>query len=588
MSTKETVLKTVARGATRVGFGALSRYRQYTSSLPDDPDRPWFHEYAVFDVPETLEPYPEVPLHQFLVETADEHSEEGLIQRGRTVTYPEVLADAERLATAFADMGIEKGDRVATILPTSVQFVVVDSAISMAGGIHVPNDFLDATEDLEYRLEKSDSEILVGHDRHEDLLFELADRVGFDEVVLTNIDDYSADPPSHDDRERVTWLTDLIDEYERDPPSISFDPETDVHTLLFTGGTTGQPKGCQLTHRNLVANVLQSNSLAGSSGLTSTTLLAQPMYHAYGYTATHSRIESGNSVALVDDPRDVDRMRALIDEHGIRLVSGVPTQIMELLDEDVGRNLIALSGSAPLANEVRDEFESDHLGISQGYGLSEMSPVTHADLRGLIDSISGTQTTDDRFDHPSIGIPVPDTEIKLIDVDSGDEIPIHEAVEEGLEGEMYLDGPQRMLGYLDRPDPFDEDGFIATGDVVKIDATGRFYVVDRVKNMVNVSGLKVYTEEVDEVLYELEAVRRPATIGVPDPERPGSERVKIYVEPEPDASLEPEDVREHLEGRVPKQAMPKEVEVVDEIPLTAVGKINKQELKERAEQEIEQ
>lgn len=583
MSTKESVKKAAMRGAVRVGFGVLSRYRSFTSNLPEDPDRPWLREYAVFDIPETLEPYPDIPLHQFLYDAAEDGPEEGFIQRGRTFTYPEILEDAERLAAALVDRGVEKGDRVATILPTSVQFVVADYAISMTGAIHVPNDFLDATEDLEYRLEKSDSKVLIGHDAHEDLLFELADRLGYDEIILTNIDDYSANRPSHEPKERVTWLLDILDEYEPTVPDVAFDPGTDVHTLLFTGGTTGKPKGCQLTHKNLVANVQQSNSLAGSSGLTSTTLLAQPMYHAYGYTATHGRIANAGSTALIDDPRDVDAMSELIENHGIRLVSGVPTQIMNLLEEDVNKNLIALSGSAPLANEVKQKFEKDHLAITQGYGLSEMSPVTHGDIRGLIDSLSGSQTASDRFDHPSIGIPVPDTQIKLIDVDTGDEIPIRKAVEEELEGEMFLNGPQRMLGYLDRPDPFDEDGFIATGDVVKIDPSGRFYVVDRVKNMVNVSGLKVYTEEVDEVLYELDGVRRPATIGIPDPERPGSERVKIFLETEPDADLDEETVRAHLEDRVPRQAMPKEIEFVDQIPLTDVGKINKAALKETQE-----
>lgn len=580
MSTSRSLKKTLTRGAVRVGFGVLSRYRRLTNDLPDDPERPWLAEYTVFDIPETLEPYPDVPLHDFLVRSADENPEEGLIQRRTTVTYPEVLADAERLATALVDRGIQKGDRVATVLPTSVQFVVVDTAISLAGAVHVPNDFLDATEDLEFRLEQSDAELLIGHDEHEALLFELADAVGVDDVILTNIEDYSDDPPTHEAREGVTWLPTLIEQTERSPPEVDFDPETDVHTLLFTGGTTGEPKGCQLTHRNLVANVLQSNSLAGSSGLSSTSLLAQPMYHAYGYTAIHGRIEGGSSVALIDDPRDADRMLRLVEDHDIRLVSGVPTQIMELLEEDVDRNLIALSGSAPLANEVREEFEENHLGITQGYGLSEMSPVTHADLRGLIDSLSGTQTADDRFDHPSIGIPVPDTRIKLIDVDTRKEIPISEAVAAEREGEMFLDGPQRMLGYLDRPDPFDEEGYIGTGDVVKIDQSGRFYVVDRVKNMVNVSGLKVYTEEVDEVLYELQGVRRPATIGIPDPDRPGSERVKIFIEPVPGADLDADAVRDHLDGRVPRQAMPKEIELVDEIPLTDVGKINKQALRD--------
>ncbi len=584
MSTRDRVVKGAIRGLTRLRFGITSRYRAAVAEYTDDPERPWFEEYAVFGIPETLEPYPEIPLHQFLYDAAEEHPESGLIQRDVTVTYPELLADAERLATALADRGLDPGDRVATILPTSVQFAVVDSAISIAGGVHVPNDFLDATEDLEYRLQKADAELLVGHDAHEDLVFDLAETVDIDDVILTTLVDYSTDPPDHDDHPEADWLPEVIASVDRDPPTVDIDPASDVHTLLFTGGTTGKPKGVQLSHRNLVANVLQADALTNAiSTGDSTSLMAQPMYHAYGYTSLHGQIQGGSSVALIDDARDVDLMSRLIEEHDIRLVSGVPTQFMELLEEHVDRNLIALSGSAPLADEVKKEFEEQHLGITQGYGLSEMSPTTHADIRGLIDSIAGTQTDDERFDHPCIGIPIPDTQIKLVDVDSGDEIAVSTAVAEERSGELLLNGPQRMLGYLDRADPFDDEGFIPTGDVVKIDPRGRFYVVDRVKNMVNVSGLKVYTNEVDEILYELDGVRRPATVGVPDPERPGSERVKIFIEPEPGADLSKAAVRDHLEGRVSKQAMPSDVEFVDEMPLTDVGKINKQVLKERAD-----
>jgi long-chain acyl-CoA synthetase len=573
------------RRFVRLHFGITRRYREWTSDLPADPERPWLREYVSLGIPETTRPIPEVPLHQFLYDAAETDPEEGMIQYGRTVTYPEILADAERLATAMAERGIGHGDRVATILPTSVQFAVVDAAISILGAVHVPNDFLDATEDLEYRLATAEADLLVGHDEHEELVFDLADRVGIDDLILTSVEDYSTDPPTHDDHPRADWLPDVIEGAERDPPDVDIDPESDVKVLLFTGGTTGQPKGVQLSHRNLVANVRQSDALTESFDVgEDTSLLAQPLYHAYGFTSMHGQIHGGSSVALIDDARDVERMARIIDDHDISVVSGVPTQFMELLKTEVDQRLVALSGSAPLAEEVREDFEKDNLGITQGYGLSEMSPTTHADLRGLIDSITGHQSDDERFDMPSIGIPVPDTECKLVDVDSGEEIPISEAVATEAEGELYLNGPQRMLGYLDRPDPFDEEGYIATGDVAKIDPRGRFYIVDRVKDMVNVSGLKVYTNEVDEVLYELEGVARPATVGIPDPDRPGSELVKIYLELQDGADLDEEAVRDHLDGRVPRQAMPEVIEFVDAIPLTDVGKIDKQTLRERNEE----
>jgi long-chain acyl-CoA synthetase len=259
---------------------------------------------------------------------------------------------------------------------------------------------------------------------------------------------------------------------------------------------------------------------------------------------------------------------------------------MNIVNEDLEQDIIGLSGSAPLATETKEQFEEKSKGVSQGYGLSEMSPITHFNVRGLQDMLVGQDTREQGFDMPTIGVPAPDTEVKLRDVDTDEEIPIGKAIDEELEGELLLNGPQRMKGYLDEDkNPFDEDGFVSTGDVAKVDPMGRFYIVDRVKNMINVSGLKVYSEEVDEVLFSHPGVHRPATIGAPDPERPGSEIVVIYAEPDPnyDGDLTEGDVRDHLEGKVPKQAMPEEIHIVDEIPLTDVGKTDKQELKSRHE-----
>jgi long-chain acyl-CoA synthetase len=371
---------------------------------------------------------------------------------------------------------------------------------------------------------------------------------------------------------------------------VEFDVTEDVHTLLFTGGTTGLPKGCQLTHRNLVANSLQGvaaqSRMAQMMRGQEAALMSLPMYHAYGYSVMHSLVELALDVLVVPDARNTEMMVDLIEEYEPIIMLGVPTQFMNIVNEDLDQDIIGLSGSAPLASETKEEFEEKSKGVSQGYGLSEMSPITHFNVRGLQDMLLGKDTAEEGFDQPTIGVPVPDTEVKLRDVDTDEEIPIEEAIEEEREGELLLNGPQRMKGYLDQSKtPFDEDGFVSTGDVAKVDPKGRFYIVDRVKNMINVSGLKVYSEEVDEVLFTHDGIHRPATIGAPDPDRPGSEVVIIYVQPDPDYEddLTEDDVREHLEGKVPKQAMPEEVHIVEEIPLTDVGKTDKQALKERHE-----
>ncbi|RBI59167.1 AMP-dependent synthetase [halophilic archaeon] len=549
----------------------------------------WSDEYEQFGIPDTLEPYPDEPVHRFLYEAADEHPEQGVVQFGRKFTYPEIVDEVERLATALREKGVTKGSRVATILPTSMQFIVATNAISRAGGVHIPNDFLDAKEDLVYRLEEGRPEVLIGHDEHHELIRSLSEELGIEDVILTSIDDYSADAPAdHEELDGVDWWTDVVADAEPRPPDVEFDVEQDVHTLLFTGGTTGLPKGCLLTHRNLVANALQgvaaqsriSELMRGSEAA----VMALPMYHAYGYSVANSLLDLALDVLVVPDARDTELMSRLIEEHSPIIMLGVPTQFMEIVDEELENDVIGISGSAPLANETKEQFQDESRGVSQGYGLSEMSPITHFNVRGLQESLTGSSDETVGYDQPSIGVPVPDTEVKLVDVDSEAEIPLERAAAEELEGEMLVRGPQRMKGYLDEgKQPFDEEGFVSTGDVAKVDSNGQFYIVDRVKDMINVSGLKVYSEEVDEIMFGLDGVKRAATIGVPDPERPGSERVKIYVESDPayDGELSTQDVVDYLDGKIPRQAMPWEVDFIEEIPLTDVGKTDKVALRER-------
>jgi long-chain acyl-CoA synthetase len=244
-------------------------------------------------VPTTLEPYPDEPVHQLLYDAAEANPEQGIVQFNREYTYPELTDQVDRLATALRERGVEKGSRVATVLPTSIQFVVAENAISRAGGVHIPNDFLDVGEDLIYRLERGQPEVLTGQDKHRDLITSLEEELDLDDVVLTHVEDYGSNPPeSHEEIEGVEWLTNVIAETDPDPPDVSFAVTEDVHTLLFTGGTTGLPKGCRLTHRNLVANALQgvavqsrmADMMCGSEAA----VMTLPMYHAYGYSVLHS------------------------------------------------------------------------------------------------------------------------------------------------------------------------------------------------------------------------------------------------------------------------------------------------------------
>ena len=601
-------------------------------------DYPWFKEYKICGIPQTLEPYPEEPTHFFLDRVARDYPRMGCMQLGLEISYPEVKEHADKLANALASMGVEKGDRVATLLPTSVQFVVADAGISKAGAVHVPCSFLEAKDTLAHKFKESSPNALICLDEHLPVAEYLRDYMGAKNVVVTKLDDYSSKPSLHKKAPGALWLTEIIDQAKLVPPGIVFDPAHDLETLLFTGGTTGLPKGCMLTHRNIVANSIQNRAMLGPiAGVfegNMSVLMGLPFFHSYGHCLMHTMIYSCSTLLLAVDPRDARSMVDMIRDYHPVMQVGVPTQFMKMLEEDLKEaKVIALSGSAALPPNVQDKFEKSSGGfISEGYGLSEMSPVTHLNVSVNIRVFGGRKMTRfmnlalfNRFGvavlraqariigykrfgniftsivawmakrsrksdklkdverRANIGIPLPDTEAKVVEVDSGKTLSFGELVREGKMGEMLLKGPQSMLGYWPEAGKgLDAEGFVHTGDVVKMDANGYFSIVDRTKDMIIVSGYKVYTREIDDILHEHPATDMAATIGVPDPERPGSERVLVFVQIKRDyrGKVSEQEYVEFLSGKVARYAVPRSVTFLDEMPLTEVFKVNKRVLRE--------
>lgn len=609
-------------------------------------DYPWLKEYKIVDIQETLEPYPDEPSHYFLDKAASESPRMGCVQLGLELTYREVKEQADRLANALAAMGVEKGDRVATLLPTSVQFIIADAGISKAGAVHVPCSFLEPEDNLAHKFSESSPKALICLDEHLLLAESLQEHMDGPSIIITKLEDYSSSPPERAEVPGAQWLTDIIEQAQPVPPGISFNSAEDLETLLFTGGTTGLPKGCMLTHRNTVANARQNPAMFGPiakilEGNVSV-LIGLPFFHSYGHCIMHTMINGAYNMLIITDPRDTKSMLRMIGEYNPVLQFGVPTQFMKLLDEDIkATRIIGISGSAALPPNVQEKFEKESKTfVSEGYGLSELSPVTHFNVSANIRAMGGRKmvpvmnklmfnplnTAFMNFqarvlgpklygkifltilglvsDHnrksdklksvekrATIGIPVPDTEIKVVEVDSGRAISFEEMIEEGAVGEMLLNGPQRMLGYWPEPGKgLDEDGFVHTGDVVKMDENGYFSIVDRTKDMAIISGYKVYTKEVDDILYDHPATEVAATIGVPDPEREGSERIKVFVQLKEDyrGKVVEDDYIGYLREKVAKYAVPRSVTFLDEMPLTEVFKVNKKLLREMELEELKE
>ncbi len=545
-------------------------------------DKPWLKSYKVgaFKLPHTMEPYPKISVYKFLEDTATNYPDNiALVYSDEEITYERLKLHVDKIATALVDLCVKKGDRVATILPNCMQYVICDYAIMRLGAVHVPLSILHRAPDLIYELGESGAEIIICSYRRLERVNEIKDKIKIKTIIYTPtkiFPDYSL--PKMKEVPGAHLLEDLIEKYDPKPPKVEINPTEDLATLPFTGGTTGVPKGTMQTHYNITTNVIQTmhwmmkpleSGFKGKASL----MICVPIFHQYGHWALHSCISWGLRTFLMD-PRDIDKILEVIKEYRPFMTIGVPTHYMLLLKKDIRKMAkFFYSAAAALPEEVAEQFEKK-IGIpmGEGYGATETTGGTHLNLTAL-SKITGFMRKPKR----GIGIPIPDTEVKIINLETGEDVPFGET------GEILIRGPQIMKGYWPTPGKgLTEDGWLAMGDIGKMDEDGYFYIVDRIKDMINVSGMKVYSRVVDDILYEHPAVREAGVIGVPDPERPGSERVKAFIslKPEFEGKVTPDDIIEYCKEKLPPYAVPKFVEFKKDLPLTPVMKIFKRKLKE--------
>ena len=545
-------------------------------------DKPWLKSYKVgaFKLPHTMEPYPKISVYKFLEDTATNYPDNiALVYSDEEITYERLKLHVDKIATALVDLCVKKGDRVATILPNCMQYVICDYAIMRLGAVHVPLSILHRAPDLIYELGESGAEIIICSYRRLERVNEIKDKIKIKTIIYTPtkiFPDYSL--PKMKEVPGAHLLEDLIEKYDPKPPKVEINPTEDLATLPFTGGTTGAPKGTMQTHYNITTNVIQTmhwmmkpleSGVKGKASL----MICVPIFHQYGHWALHSCISWGLRTFLMD-PRDIDKILEVIKEYRPFMTIGVPTHYMLLLKKDIRKMAkFFYSAAAALPEEVAEQFEKK-IGIpmGEGYGATETTGGTHLNLTAL-SKITGFMRKPKR----GIGIPIPDTEVKIINLETGEDVPFGET------GEILIRGPQIMKGYWPTPGKgLTEDGWLAMGDIGKMDEDGYFYIVDRIKDMINVSGMKVYSRVVDDILYEHPAVREAGVIGVPDPERPGSERVKAFIslKPEFEGKVTTDDIIEYCKEKLPPYAVPKFVEFKKDLPLTPVMKIFKRKLKE--------
>lgn len=549
-------------------------------------EQPWMKSYPE-GVRYRLE-YPEVPAYQFMFEQVRQHPERTALNfMGKKVSYRELGDLVDRFAAALVRrFGIKPGDRVGIILPNCPQNVIATYGAQRAGAVPVQFNPMYVEREIAYQVQDSGCRLMVTLD-----LFwpKVKAAGGVEAYICTSVADFlpfplnllyplKANPPKVPVGEAVR-LTQLLRESPAGLAPAHVDARDGLAVLLYTGGTTGVSKGVMLTHRNFVANIVQCREwLQDPPGKHNTVMCVLPMFHSYGFTATVGfALATGSTCILV--PRfDATEMLKLLHKHNPNSFPGVPTIYTALLQHPEAakypfRTDYCASGAAPMPLELMRRFEgSTGSSVIEGYGLTETSPVTHCNPRW------------GKRKPGSVGLPYPDTEVRIVDLESGADVPV------GHEGEILLRGPQVMKGYWRRPDETAavlQDGWLFTGDVGRMDEDGYLYIVDRKKDMIIAGGFNVYPREIEEIVYQHPAVGEACVVGVSDDYR--GETVKVFVVRKPGAAVTEQEIMDHCKERLAAYKRPRSVEFVDALPKSAVGKILRrvlvQQERDKAEQE---
>ncbi|MFL0582234.1 long-chain-fatty-acid--CoA ligase [Solibacillus silvestris] len=557
-------------------------------------EKVWLASYPK-EVPHSIE-LPEIPVHQFLTQAFESMPNKVAIHfMGREVTYKELYESALKFANYLRSLGVEKGDRVAIMLPNCPQAVIAYYGTMYAGGVVVQTNPLYTERELQYQMADSGAKVILVMDILYPRAMKILHETKIENVIVSGIKDYLPFPKNlvypfiqkkqygfsvkveHSGTNHL--FTEIMKMATTDKIEQDFDFENDLALLQYTGGTTGYPKGVMLTHKNLIANTLMCDAWMYKCKKGEETILGiLPFFHVYGMTTVLilSVMQQGKMVLL---PKfDAEQALKIIDKQKPTLFPGAPTMYIGLLNHpdlakyDLSSIKACLSGSAALPLEVQEKFEELTGGrLVEGYGLTETSPVTHAN-----------PIWDHRI-NGSIGLPWPNTEAVILRSGESEVLPVGEI------GEIAVKGPQVMKGYWNRPEETAmtfADGWFLTGDLGYMDEKGYFYVVDRKKDMIIAGGFNIYPREVEEVLYEHEAVQECIVAGIPDPYR--GETVKAYIVLKEGKSVTDKELNEYCRKNLAAYKVPRFYEFRQELPKTAVGKILRRTLIEEEKQKMAQ
>ena len=563
-------------------------------------EKPWLSSYEPV-VPPTLT-FSHLNLFELLVASAKSFPKNpaarlilsylagGRVTIGGALNYTELLNHVEHFANALYQLGVRKGDRIALMLPNTLHYVISFFAAMRIGAIIVNNNPTYTARELKHQLVDSGAETIIILNLFYPRLREIQADTAVKRVIVAHMYDLLSFPskqlvkakqqrdaswvtvqPEHD----IFFFQRLIEKYPSVAPAVHVDLD-DVAVLQYTGGTTGTPKAAMLTHRNLNVNAAQIGSwfTTADQGVEKF-MCAIPFFHVYGLVvALVYGISIAAELQIIPNPRPIDNVMNIMQKERSTVYPGVPAMYIGIVNHpkvdtyDLRSIKACLSGSAAMPVEIQTRFNDLTGGrLIEGFGMTELSPVSHANpLMGV--SKKG-----------SVGIPLPNTNAQIVDLETGEVIPIGSEAT----GELWVSGPQVMKGYWNKPEETAQtitpDGWLRTGDIARTDSDGYFYIVDRLKDMIIVSGLKVLPRDVEEVLYMHPQIREAAVVGIPNATR-GDDTVTAFIVTHDGAPIDVEALKVFCKQYLADFKVPRRYEFREELPKTAVGKVLRRALAE--------
>ena len=546
-------------------------------------EKSWHKSYAP-GVPQEIE-FERVTMPEALTRNAKQFSNHtALLYMGKKIFYPELERLVNRFGRALMDMGVKKGDKVAMLLPNIPQIVIANYATFRIGAVAVMNNPLYTERELEYQLNDSDSKILVTLDLLLPRALILKGKTKIEKIITCHINDYLPFPKKQlfpmvkkqmyrkvGAQKDVYQFLDLIKKYP-DGPLENAAGWDDLAAFIYTGGTTGVSKGVMLTHSNLSCNVQQFGVWFPDLKKGEESVLAVfPFFHSAGFTAIQNySLWAGFKNILLPRP-EPGSIIEMLKKFRPHFLPAVPTIFVGLLNSEEFRKMDLsfikgfFSGAAPLAADTIQQLK-DLTGATmlEVYGLTETAPIATATPWG------------GKIKPGTVGVPVPNTDVKIVDVETG-----KEEMKQGVPGEVIIRGPQVMKGYYKKPEETAavlKEGWLYTGDIGFFDEDGYLSIADRKKDMIIASGYNIYPREIDEILFEHPKVLEACAIGIPDAYR--GETVKAFIVVKPGETLTEEEITQWCKEKLAAYKVPKMIEFVNALPKSAIGKILRREVKE--------